>query len=111
MKRIRINDDIIRIREKSWIAKFGALYLNAESVAMVIGKTIYIHGVDAEYFLNNPLWVKHEYCHIQQYKRYGAIRFLILYLYYSMRKGYYNNPFEVEARAAEDGEELDISQV
>lgn len=41
---------------------------------------------------------KHEQTHIQQVKKYGRIKFIFKYLYYNIKYGYYNNPFEVEAR-------------
>ena len=40
----------------------------------------------------------HEYRHIQQVKKLGRFKFIIKYLYYSIRYGYTNNPFEVDAR-------------
>ena len=46
-------------------------------------------------------WLKHELVHIEQYKKHGLLKFLTLYLWYSMKYGYYNNPFEVEAREKE----------
>lgn len=43
---------------------------------------------------------KHEFIHVWQYKTLGwwGIKFLLLYLYYSIKYGYTNNPFEIEAR-------------
>jgi hypothetical protein len=43
----------------------------------------------------------HELCHVEQVKRLGSVKFFVLYLLYSIRYGYVNNPFEVEARSAE----------
>lgn len=43
---------------------------------------------------------KHEACHIQQVKRDGRLKFICKYLYYNIRYGYYNNPYEIEARKA-----------
>ena len=40
----------------------------------------------------------HETCHIIQVKRDGRIKFLIKYLFFNLKYGYYNNPYEVEAR-------------
>jgi hypothetical protein len=40
--------------------------------------------------------------HIEQYRRYGIARFIVLYLVESIKKGYYNNRFEIEARKAEE---------
>lgn len=68
---------------------------------MVLGKTIHLHNVSKENFLNDSRWLKHELCHIRQFKEHGYILFIAKYLWESLRKGYYNNRFEVEARAAE----------
>lgn len=44
---------------------------------------------------------KHEQAHIEQVKKYGRIKFIFKYLYYNIKYGYENNPFEVEARDKE----------
>ena len=90
-----------RIKENSWIARMAARKLSAKRVAIVIGNTIHLHNASKEEFLSNPRWVKHELCHIEQFKRYGFFRFAMMYLWESMRKGYYKNKYEVEAREAE----------
>ena len=89
------------IKERSFVARLAAWKLNAKQVAIVFGNTIYLHNTSREEFLANQAWVKHELQHIRQYKRYGFVRFLALYLLESIKKGYHNNRFEVEARAAE----------
>lgn len=89
------------IKENSWLAKIAAKKLGTSNVAMVIGKTIHLHNTTASAFLQNERWVKHELCHIRQYRQYGIIGFLVRYTWESIRKGYYNNRFEVEARDAE----------
>lgn len=43
----------------------------------------------------------HEEAHWRQAKEMGTMKFYLLYLYYSIRYGYWNNPMEVEARQAE----------
>ena len=68
---------------------------------MVLGKTIHLYGSTKENFLADERWVKHEMCHVKQYKENGTILFLAKYLWESFKVGYYNNKFEVEARAAE----------
>lgn len=90
------------IKERSWLAKIAAKKLHVPSVAMVLGKTIHLHNTYKAQFLQDEKWVKHELCHVQQFKQYGNVLFIIKYLWENMRKGYYNNKFEVEARAAED---------
>ena len=90
-----------KIRENSFIARIAAWKLKADSVAIVVGNTIHLHNTSRERFLANASWVKHELCHIQQYKTHGFFPFLYKYIRESIRSGYYNNKFEVEAREAE----------
>jgi hypothetical protein len=89
------------VKENSWIAKLAAKKLSSENVAIVIGKTIHLHNVSKEDFLKDKNWVKHEMCHIDQFKKYGYFNFIAKYLIESIRRGYYNNKYEVEAREAE----------
>ena len=88
------------IKENSWLAKIAAKKLKADSVAMVLGNTIHLHNTSKTSFLNDERWLKHELCHIRQFKQYGYFNFVLRYLWESLRKGYYNNRFEVEAREA-----------
>lgn len=44
---------------------------------------------------------KHEACHIEQVKKEGRLKFIIKYLFYNIKYGYQNNPYEVEARSKE----------
>ena len=89
------------IKEKSILAWFASKVLRTSKTAMVIGKTIHLHNATSEEFLVDSRWLKHELAHVTQYKKYGFVKFLILYGWYSLRYGYYNNPFEVEARSKE----------
>lgn len=93
----------VRIRENSFIARIAAWKLGTRNVAIVIGHTIHLWNCPEEAFLQQESWVKHELCHVRQYEQYGVAGFIIRYLWESLRKGYYNNRFEVEARAAEEG--------
>ena len=90
------------IKENSWLAKIAAKKLKANAVAMVLGKTIHLHNTTKASFLNDERWLKHELCHIKQFKEHGYFLFVVKYLWESLRKGYCNNCFEVEARNAED---------
>ena len=74
------------------------MVLKSGNVAMVLGRSIHLSGVTRETFLKDEGWVAHELCHIRQFQEHGYLRFLWLYLRESMRVGYYNNKFEVEAR-------------
>jgi hypothetical protein len=90
------------IKENSWLAKIAAKKLKADSVAMVLGKTIHLYNTSKANFLNDERWLKHELCHIKQFEEHGYFLFVVKYLWESLRKGYYNNRFEVEARNAEE---------
>lgn len=88
--------------ERSWIAKVAARKLKHKHLAMVFGNTIHLYGVSKTDFIKNERWVRHEMEHIKQFKQHGFIPFIYKYLLESYRNGYYNNKFEIEARAAED---------
>jgi hypothetical protein len=45
--------------------------------------------------------IRHELAHWAQAQRMGIVRWAITYLFYNVRYGYWDNPLEVEARAAE----------
>lgn len=91
----------VLLKENSWRARWAASYMRSSSVAIVFGQTIHLHGVSAVEFLEHPHWVRHELTHVAQYKKYGYYGFLFRYLWHWMRRGYYNNPFEIAAREAE----------
>ena len=90
------------IKENSFIAKIAAWKLKTPRVAIVIGKTIHLANTSKEDLINNEKWLKHELCHIGQFKKYGFVNFIYKYLVESLTTGYYMNKFEVEAREAEN---------
>ena len=90
------------IRPNSWIAKLAARKLRSNNVAIVIGKTIHLYNVSKEDFLKDDKWVKHEMCHVKQFKKYGFYTFVIKYLFENIKHGYDNNKYEVEARNSEN---------
>jgi aspartokinase len=92
----------ISIKENSWLAKCGAKVLKVNNVALTIGSTIYLHNASKEELILNKTWLSHELVHVKQYEQLGVIRFLILYLIECVLKGYYNNKYEIEARAKEN---------
>lgn len=92
----------VKIRENSWFARLAAAKMKSERVAIVWRHTIHLHHTKKEAFLNDHRWVRHEMKHVEQFERYGWLRFAILYLVESIRHGYFNNKFEQEAREAEN---------
>jgi len=91
-----------RIRENNFLARLAAFKLKSGKVAMVLGNSILLHGVSKDEFLKDKRWVKHELCHLEQFKKYGFIGFIFRYLIETVKHGYQMNKFEVEAREAED---------
>lgn len=52
-------------------------------------------------FENGQRLLRHERCHLEQIERDGRLVFSIKYLWRIVHHGYWNNSYEVEARAAE----------
>ncbi len=92
----------ISIKEKSWIAWIAAKVLRTNKVAIVFGHTIHLWNTGRNEFLQNRQWVRHEIAHIEQYKKHGFAGFIFLYLAETIKRGYYKNRFEVEARSREN---------
>jgi hypothetical protein len=96
----------VRIKENSRVAKLAAAKMKADKVAIVFGNTIHLHNTSRNEFLSDTDWVCHELKHVEQYQQNGFTGFLAKYLLDWMKNGYYNNKFEVEARASEKDVEL-----
>lgn len=96
----------VRIKENSVLAKIAAARMKADKLAIVFGSTIHLYNTGRAEFLSDSDWVCHEIKHVQQYKQHGYTGFILKYLYDSIKRGYYNNRFEKEARAAECNREL-----
>ena len=90
----------IRVVENSKLAKLAAKIKKENKYAITFGKTIFINGTKEQFFADTG-WLRHELTHVQQYKKYGVLRFLALYLVYSVFHKYSEIPFEKEAIAAE----------
>jgi hypothetical protein len=84
------------------LARRAAQQLGVHRAAIVFGRTIHLHGVNRREFLQDEAWVRHEVCHVRQYRHYGFLPFLWLYLLEYWRYGYRQNRFEVAARKAEN---------
>jgi hypothetical protein len=90
------------IKENSWLASIAAYKLGSEKMALVLGKTIHLHHCSREAFLANEKWLKHELCHLKQFKEHGYLTFLCKYLWETLKVGYHQNKYEVAARQAEN---------
>ena len=91
----------VRIKENSWIARIAACKLKCKRVALTLGHTIHLHNTTRTEFLKDQDWVCHELKHVEQFRQYGLLPFTFRYITESIRKGYYNNRWEIEARLAE----------
>ncbi len=91
----------IYIRESSAFARLASKKMGGGAIAIVYRNTIHLWGVSREEFMRSKTWVAHEVEHVRQFKQYGTAWFTCRYLWEWAKKGYYNNRFEVEARAAE----------
>ncbi|MEJ7736014.1 MAG: DUF4157 domain-containing protein [Chitinophagaceae bacterium] len=94
------------IKENSFIAKWAAWKLGSTRVAIVVGRTIHLHNTSRQEFIANNRWVRHEVAHIKQFREHGYLAFIMKYLWESIRKGYTNNKYEIEARRAEGDEDI-----
>ncbi len=97
---------LVRIKERSIIARIAAWKLKSDNAAIVIGNTICLYNVSCREFLKNKAWLCHELKHIQQFRQFGFIPFIFMYLRESLVHGYRNNKYEKEARASEKDEHL-----
>ena len=87
--------DHVRVFEHSLFVQ-----VHGRAIATTRRRCIYLRGSGAEFF-QNPWLMLHEYCHVikQWEPRTLTVR---SYLAECIRRGYWNNRFEVEARAFAD---------
>jgi hypothetical protein len=80
------------------VIEYSALArLHGRSVATTRKQRIYLRGSAASFFAD-PWLMLHEYCHVIRQWQPGALT-VPRYLIECLRRGYWNNRFEVEARA------------
>jgi hypothetical protein len=82
----------VRVVEHSLLTR-----LHGRAIATTRRRRIYLRGSAAEFF-EDPVLMLHEYCHVLLQWEPGALTTL-RYLVEWLRRGYWNNCFEVEARA------------
>jgi hypothetical protein len=84
----------VKVIEHSWFARLHG------ACATTRLRRIYLAG-SAEDFFNNPWLMLHEYCHVLRQWQTGSLT-VSRYLIECLRRGYWNNRFEVEAREFAD---------
>ena len=82
----------VRVIEHSFFAR-----LHVRAVATTRRGRIYLRGSAADFFAN-PSLLLHEYCHVIRQWQPRRLT-LARYLLECLRRGYWNNRYEVEARA------------
>lgn len=88
-------------KHECWLPKMLGKYMGYKKFAITFGQTAY-YSQSKEEVEKDKKWINHENFHKFQYKRDGFSRFLIKYIYYNAKYGYWNNPYEVEARSHEN---------
>ena len=83
----------MRVHYRSRLAK---LFLPKRYVAITLGSRVFTPLTNL-----SDATLRHEQVHMEQWRRHGLLRFPALYLWYHLRHGYEQNPFEVEARLVE----------
>ena len=84
----------VKIIEHSWFARLHGAYATTRL------QRIYLSGSAADFF-GNPWLMLHEYCHVLRQWQTGSLT-VPRYLIECLRRGYWNNRFEVEARQFAD---------
>jgi hypothetical protein len=85
----------VRVIEYSPLAR-----LHGRALATTRKERIYLRGSAASFF-TDPWLMLHEYCHVIRQWQPGTLT-VARYLLECLRRGYWNNRFEVEARAFAD---------
>jgi len=84
----------VKVIEYSWFARLHGAFATTRL------QRIYLAG-SAEEFFNNPWLMLNEYCHVLRQWQTGSLT-VPRYLIECLRRGYWNNRFEVEARQFAD---------
>ncbi|HYB33007.1 MAG TPA: DUF4157 domain-containing protein [Steroidobacteraceae bacterium] len=91
----------VRVIEYSWFAR-----LHGRAVATTRPRRIYLRRGAGEFFAD-PWLMLHEYCHVIRQWQPGTLT-ATRYVLELLRRGYWNNRFEVEARAFADRHTADL---
>lgn len=90
---------LVRLKTNTLVSKIAFRLIRSfknRAVASTIGKTIHLHNITPEDFVQRQAFLRHELQHAIQYQ---TIRFFALkYIWQTLRHGYFNNPYEIEAR-------------
>lgn len=89
----------VRLKTGTLVSKIAKVFMRpskSEALATTIGKTIHLHNISTQDFIARRAFLRHELQHCIQYH---TIRFFLLkYIWETIRHGYFQNLYEVEAR-------------
>lgn len=90
----------VRVLRSRLVARLGGLLagMGRPAAGVTLGRTILLHPE----IRPTTRLLRHELAHVSQWERH-PVTFPFRYIGAHIRHGYGGNPFEVEARAAEDG--------
>jgi hypothetical protein len=89
----------VRLKTGTFVTKIAAVFMRpskGEALATTIGKTIHLHNISTQDFIARRAFLRHELQHCIQY--HTTRFFLLKYIWETMRHGYFQNLYEVEAR-------------
>lgn len=90
--------DGVRVLRGSWIPNLAGLLsgMRGPAAAVTLGDAIIVHPRVSL----TPRLLRHELAHVRQWRAH-SVSFPIRYVWGHLHYGYHDNPYEVEARAAE----------
>ena len=88
----------VAVLRSRWIPAFAGIMsgLGEPAAAVTLGDAIVVHPD----VVLTPRLLRHELEHVHQWRRHSFL-FPLRYAWSHLRYGYHDNPYEVEARAAE----------
>jgi hypothetical protein len=103
-RRLHVDDlpPDVEVRRAAWLPDLARWFLGTGSAAaaVTIGRVIVVHPTTRL----TPRLLRHELAHVRQWRN-NPLVFPLSYAWHHFRHGYRQNPYEIEARAAEPGPE------
>lgn len=92
----------VEVRQCAWLPAIAKWFMGTGSAAaaVTVGRVIVVHPSTRL----TPRLLRHELAHVRQW-RHNPLVFPLSYAWHHFRHGYRENPYEIEARAAEPGPE------
>lgn len=85
------------IKTAGFLARAFILWFNSKGFASAWNTIYVLEGNE-----DNRQLVLHELKHLEQMHKEGKFKMMLKYSWYLIRYGYWNNPYEIEARKAQN---------